>query len=582
MNLSATKLIKNKIFQFTAAFVVFFVVTMPFRHWFSFVNVTEIRPAAAVVPFFGMLFGISGALGCAVSNFLADILSGYGLGMSIASLPVQFLMGFIPYFLWYNIPINGEKRAGMPRMTNASYVIKYVLIILLNSVITAFLLGCILKLFGIADIYSNITITMFWNNFDFGCIFNMPMFAVIAKCRKKSFSLNERMVIQFLLLAAIVSLIIGASTWYEMNRVSDDLMNIWDSVYTHVAIAFNVFLLIEIIFMIYMERYITTPIQQLSDIGRNYVKGDGENLDSNAFIDVCERYRNYKTEVGSLAKSYSHMVKELDRYVENIKAVTAEKERISTELNVAAQIQADMLPSIFPPFPERNEFEIYATMTPAKEVGGDFYDFFFIDNDHLALVMADVSGKGVPASLFMVISKTLIKNRAQMGEYSPARILTDVNNQLCQGNKSMHFVTVWLAVLEISTGKGMAVNAGHEHPVFKHRNGKFELVKYRHSMVMGAMDGLNYKEREFHLEQGDRLFVYTDGVPEAMDRNDEMFGTDRMLEALNRDPNVTNEQLLKNVRSSVDKFVGAAPQFDDLTMLGFTYYGRKDQENAGD
>ena len=252
-----------------------------------------------------------------------------------------------------------------------------------------------------------------------------------------------------------------------------------------------------------------------------------------------------------------------------------EKERIGAELNVATQIQADMLPRIFPAFPERTEFDLFASMAPAKEVGGDFYDFFLVDDDHIALVMADVSGKGVPAALFMVIAKTLIKNRALLGE-SPATILKNVNEQLCEGNEAELFVTVWLAVIQISTGKGMAANAGHEHPVIRRAGGQYELVTYRHSPAVATMEGIKFREHPFELHPGDSLFVYTDGVPEATNSKDELFGNDRMLEALNKEPDARPEQLLKNVRSSIDTFVGDAPQFDDITMLGFTYIGPAD------
>ena len=252
-----------------------------------------------------------------------------------------------------------------------------------------------------------------------------------------------------------------------------------------------------------------------------------------------------------------------------------EKERIGAELNVATQIQADMLPRIFPAFPERNEFDLFASMAPAKEVGGDFYDFFLVDDDHIALVMADVSGKGVPAALFMVIAKTLIKNRALLGE-SPATVLKNVNEQLCEGNEAELFVTVWLAVIEISTGKGMAANAGHEHPVLRRAGGRYELVTYRHSPAVATMEGIRFREHPFELHPGDSLFVYTDGVPEATNSKDELFGNDRMLEALNSEPDAVPEQLLKNVRSGIDTFVGDAPQFDDITMLGFTYMGPAD------
>ena len=249
-----------------------------------------------------------------------------------------------------------------------------------------------------------------------------------------------------------------------------------------------------------------------------------------------------------------------------------EKERIGAELNVATQIQADMLPRIFPAFPERNEFDLFASMHPAKEVGGDFYDFFLVDDDHIALVMADVSGKGVPAALFMVIAKTLIKNRAQLGE-SPAEILKNVNEQLCEGNEAELFVTVWLAIIEISTGKGVAANAGHEHPTICRANGRYELVEYRHSPAVATMEGVRFREHTFELHPGDRLFVYTDGVPEATDANDELFGNERMLSALNSDPEAAPEQLLRSVREAIDAFVGDAPQFDDITMLGFSYFG---------
>jgi len=220
-------------------------------------------------------------------------------------------------------------------------------------------------------------------------------------------------------------------------------------------------------------------------------------------------------------------------------------------------------------------------MTPAKEVGGDFYDFFLIDDDHLGMVMADVSGKGVPAALFMVIAKTLIKNRAQMGG-SPSEILQFVNDQLCEGNDAELFVTVWFAILEISTGKGMAANAGHEHPAIRRAGGQFELSIYRHSPAVATMPGMRFREHEFELHSGDNLFVYTDGVAEATDANNELFGTDRMLEALNENPNASPEDLVKNVQKYIDNFVGSAPQFDDITMLSLNYWGpNHDAENHG-
>ncbi len=247
--------------------------------------------------------------------------------------------------------------------------------------------------------------------------------------------------------------------------------------------------------------------------------------------------------------------------------ITMEKERIGAELSVATNIQASMLPSIFPAFPTRTEFDIYAKMIPAKEVGGDFYDFFLIDDDHLGLVVADVSGKGVPAALFMVIAKTLIKNSALSNITSPSKILEKVNNQLCEGNDANMFVTTWLGIYEISTKKLTASNAGHEYPVIKRKNGNFELFKEEHGFVLGGMTDLDYTDYEVALEEGDTFFIYSDGVPEATDINNNMYGEEKMLASLNAHKDEELEQLLEKMKTDIDTFVDTAPQFDDITML---------------
>ena len=271
-------------------------------------------------------------------------------------------------------------------------------------------------------------------------------------------------------------------------------------------------------------------------------------------------------EIEILAESFADLTKRTQDYISEIISITAEKKRIGTELALATRIQADMLPNIYPAFPERPEFDIYATMTPAKEVGGDFYDFFLIDEDHLGLVIADVSGKGVPAALFMMISKMLVQNYAMLGK-SPAEALKAVNHQICSNNREEMFVTVWFGVLDIRNGRITAANAGHEYPAVMLAGGRFELLKDKHGFVIGGMDGFPYKEYEIQITPGSRLFLYTDGVPEATDANQEMFGTDRMLEALNIEPTASPETILRHVREAVNGFVKDAEQFDDLTML---------------
>ena len=292
------------------------------------------------------------------------------------------------------------------------------------------------------------------------------------------------------------------------------------------------------------------------------------------------RHRQFKMEdvyitgdeIEVLAEAFAKQSLRTSLYIDQIKRVTAEKERIGAELEMASKIQQSQLPRLFPPFPDRKEFSLYASMTPAKEVGGDFYDFFMIDHDHIGFVMADVSGKGVPAALLMMVSRVLIKSGLQNGN-SVSEALEHVNNQLCEGNDEGFFVTMWVAVLEISTGKGIVANAGHEHPAVRKADGSYELIIYRHSMPVGIMEGLKFRQHEFQMNPGDSFFVYTDGVAEATNADNELYGTERMLAALNSEPEALPEKTLTNVMDDINRFVDGAEQFDDITMLCLRYYG---------
>ncbi|MBU4438481.1 MAG: PP2C family protein-serine/threonine phosphatase [Firmicutes bacterium] len=245
-----------------------------------------------------------------------------------------------------------------------------------------------------------------------------------------------------------------------------------------------------------------------------------------------------------------------------------EKERISAELNVATEIQISMLPSIFPAFTNREEFDIYATMQPAKEVGGDFYDFFSIDDDHLAVVIADVSGKGVPAALFMVVAKTLIKNHTQAG-LTPVEVFTLVNAQLCENNDVGMFVTAFMGVFEISTQQFTCVNAGHNPPLLKRAAGGFDYLKLHTGFVLGGMEEMKYQQLEMQLANDDELYLYTDGVTEATNAKDELYGEDRLLSVLNSNAGLKPDALLSSIKKDIDNFVNGAPQFDDITMVAF-------------
>ena len=288
---------------------------------------------------------------------------------------------------------------------------------------------------------------------------------------------------------------------------------------------------------------------------------------------------NNRDELGILAHSFYQMEKDMCTYIEDLKNVTAEKERISTELNVATKIQSDMLPKGYPAIPERTDFDLYATMEPAKEVGGDLYDYILLDQDHLLLIVGDVSGKGVPAALFMVVAKTLLDSHA-IQKLSPQEIFSVTNNQLSGNNESGMFVTCWLGILEFSTGELKYVNAGHPAPVLFH-DGEYKFLDTKPNFVLGGMEGLPYKEHTIHLDKGDRLFVYSDGVTEATNAQEQLFGDQNLLYALKNTKNLNSRDVIKEVRNQIDGFVKEAEQFDDITMLNFIWHKEESTLNPG-
>lgn len=342
---------------------------------------------------------------------------------------------------------------------------------------------------------------------------------------------------------------------------------LYDNAKQSMIVGFLVLLVLNGLLMLFIYKKVISPVLKVKSGVSEYM----EDKDSDA---VTEKMNDIKVrnEIGVLADSFSDLATEMERYTEEIVILNDEKTRIKTELGLAKSIQSSMLPSNFPAFPNRKEFDIYASMDPAKEVGGDFYDFFLIDEDHLCMMIADVSGKGVPAALFMMSSKIILENQSIPGK-TPAQILTDANKIIFSNNKEKMFVTVWLGILELSTGKLSASNAGHEYPAIKDESGSFSLYKDKHGLVIGARATMSYTDYEIVLKPGDKIFVYTDGVAEASNSKKELFGTDRMVEALNKKPDVAPEELLALVREEVDAFVKNAEQFDDLTMLCLEYHG---------
>ena len=323
-----------------------------------------------------------------------------------------------------------------------------------------------------------------------------------------------------------------------------------------------VMLLAILIFFFFIKKMMINPIKKLTLATENIVS----EIESEKPLEIGVRTHD---ELEELSHSFERMTAELKSYINRLSLLMSEKQKLAAELDVASKIQNSMLPTLSGTFDNNEKFDLFASMVPAKEVGGDFFDFFEIDDDHIALVVADVSGKGVPAALFMAKSISIVRSVTVPG-MSPADILTRVNELLLERNNEDYFVTMWMGIYDVSTGMMSCTNAGHEYPIIKHRGGEFELYKDKHGMVLGEIEGIKYKNYELSLDTGDILFVYSDGIPEATDSSNEMFGTQRTVEVLNSVSDEKDLSLLAGkLKKSINDFVREAPQFDDMTMLMF-------------
>ncbi|MBP5607966.1 MAG: PP2C family protein-serine/threonine phosphatase [Lachnospiraceae bacterium] len=350
-----------------------------------------------------------------------------------------------------------------------------------------------------------------------------------------------------------------------------DVEGVKSTIMTNAAAQMGVLAAILLVSVLLLYSFIRRHVLRRVVMLEKNVKDYSENKDR-ALAEKIRSNVKREDEIASLSNRFANMIEELEDYMKDLQAVTAEKERIGAELHVATQIQADMLPRIFPPFPDRPEVDIFATMTPAKEVGGDFYDFFMVDDTHLAMVIADVSSKGVPAALFMVIAKTLIKNCAQNGN-DIAEVFYSVNNQLCEGNEESMFVTAFMAVVDITSGELTYVNAGHEPFLLRH-DGEWQWIHPDAGFILAGLPDFEYKSENMQLYPSDRLFFFTDGVSESQNIERTLFGEDRILDTVRRNGDKDLTGMLTSIRKDIDSFAGEAPQFDDITMLVFEFCGK--------
>ena len=354
-------------------------------------------------------------------------------------------------------------------------------------------------------------------------------------------------------------------------------INRYMRIYT--IILFLVLIAASFLISLQLRRRIIDPINKLVITANSYIARDKvAQSEATSFFskldisthDEIEELKDTMSEIEADAANTRRRIRQVTTEQERLKR---QQERITAELDIAKNIQASTLPSVFP---SRPEFDMYASMTPAKEVGGDFYDFFLIDLDHLGLVIADVSGKGVPAALFMMISKQILRNKALVGG-TPAQVLTSVNTNLSENNVNAMFVTIWFGILTISTGELIASNAGHEYPFITDETGNYRLYKDPHGLACAVIDGMLYDDYTVTLKPGDRLFLYTDGVAEANAPNGELFGPERTEEALNKYKDLSPQEQVESVHKEINAFAGEHEQFDDITMLCLHYKGPVDE-----
>ncbi|MGX8686788.1 MAG: PP2C family protein-serine/threonine phosphatase [bacterium] len=375
------------------------------------------------------------------------------------------------------------------------------------------------------------------------------------------------------------SMTMASPAWTLVREVSmENYEQVIHSVRRSVwLIAGVVFLIALVIYRFWLKKF----MEQFNTLQRGIIRmGEGELQPAAPSAFTIGEFETMQLEIDRTSLALNEQmdtIRRMERERMEQENLLRAQEQLVKELSTARQIQRSVLPHIFPPFPDREEIDLYASMDAAKDVGGDFYDFFFIDEDHLCLVIADVSGKGIPAALFMMLSKRILEDFARQ-DRSPSLILEKTNDLLCESNQAEMFVTVWLGILEISTGLLTAANAGHEFPAIRKKDGPFELYKDRHGFVIGGMEGVRYREYSVQMAAGDKFFVYTDGVPEATAAGMEMFGTDRMISALNACKEKSPEEILSGMKSAVDAFVGDAEQFDDMTMMCLEYRGPRPAE----
>lgn len=540
----------------------------PFRQYLKLSPVTEVRPVAVFPFLFGLLFGLPGTLACALGNILADIRNHMGPELFIPGFVIQMLYSYPFVILWKYLRRNDDN---IFRLNRLEKVIQFIGIVIISAAVSSLSIYVFLHFLFKTPVLCLGLVNTFCNNLIFYIILGIPFMLVSSIVKQKrnnnsrlfKFSINEKMIVSFLALSSLISVIASFLSWFVLSeKYQDDPMTLWSLVY-YVCISFLMLTLLpSLIVLFYIEKRIATPLERMSHLNKNFGNEKNLQLELAKINLLSEKYTSFTSEIGDLARSLQNLSSTLETYIEDATMYAAAEEKTRTQLDIATRIQLGSLPKPF----DVPGLKLSAITEPALEVGGDFYDFFMLDDKNIALIIADVSGKGIPAALFMMISRIMIKYNLKY-TLSPAEALEKANNDICQHNPAEMFVTVFCGVLNLETKTLTYANAGHEKPAVCKKNGNFELINSKANFVVGGMSGIPYKNYTYQLESGDTIFTYTDGIPEAMSPSNEEFGNERMLAALDNVKDKDLSEICDYMKCKVQEFNDTAPQFDDITML---------------
>ncbi|WP_407422046.1 PP2C family protein-serine/threonine phosphatase [Methanobrevibacter sp.] len=553
--------------------ITFFISILTYRLWYTTFNKKEIDTprfnstyniikflsitiliSIVYFSFLVLSFGLFHNLNYSYS--ISDVDFNVPYMLNIITFTIIFGLLLISSFNILKIPLQTPKKKITKININQNYLLALLLICVGYFLFKEFIMNIKSVRFFFYAVMIVTSILLYLNTFD-----------VTVKPKKHNYSIIEAMIVIFLI---IITLTIVLNFNYFNMLILSYVPKIDPSYQFLIILSFtSIFILVvSLIYIRFVEKTITNPLYDMINTADNYFKTKNK-VES---VHKLKKYITNDDSIGLLVNSFVTLYDKIRSNLNQLQITTSEKEKFETEFDVASNIQSNMLPKNFDEISENESFEIYGYMKPAKEVGGDFYDYFKIDEDNLYFVIGDVSGKGIPSTLFMVKTMYLIKDHAKFNE-DLSQVIEKVNNLAYERNDKELFVTIWLGKLNLKTGKLSYVNAGHNQPLIKHDSDDFEYLKTRANLVIGGIEGIQYNEHEINLNAGDMIFLYTDGVTEANDNYNEFYGKNRLKETINKNKTKKLNDILNEVTKDIDKFSNTLEQFDDTTMLIIKYNG---------